>query len=80
MNEKLKTTLEQLLDEDFATLEKMENFKESENWDSLKYVSLVVSLESVFQIQLKKEDIRNLLSVASIKSVLIKNGVQGIET
>lgn len=79
MDEKLKNILEQLLDESFETLEKMQDFKESEDWDSLNYVNLVVSLESEFKIKLKKEDIQQLLSVAGIKTVLVKYGVKEIE-
>lgn len=72
MNEKLKVVLEGVFGEDFSTIEKMENFKDAEMWDSLTYVSLVVSLQSEFKIQLNKEDIQQLNSVAKIKSVLLK--------
>lgn len=76
MNKKLKTVLENILDEDFETLEKIENFRDSEIWDSLRYVNLVVSLESEFKIQLKKKDIQQLFSVANIKSVLSRYGIE----
>lgn len=75
MNNKLKTVLERTFDNDFETLEKIDNFKDSEFWDSLRYVSLVVSLQSEFKIELKKEDIQQLFSVASVKSVLLKYGI-----
>ena len=76
MNEKLKAALEGVFDEDFSILEKMENFKDAEMWDSLKYVSLVLSLQAEFKIQLDKEDIQQLNSVAKIKSVLLKYGIE----
>lgn len=78
MNEpinKLKDILQRALGEDFASLEKVEDFRNSDFWDSLRYVSLVVLLQSEFKLQLKKEDIRQLFSVASIKSVLSGNGI-----
>jgi acyl carrier protein len=76
MNEKLKAVLEKTLDEEYATLEMTENFRDSDFWDSLRYVNLVVSLQSEFKIQLKKEEIRQLFSVASIKAVLLGYGIQ----
>ena len=76
MNEKLKVVLEGVFDEDFSTIEKMENFKDAEMWDSLTYVSLVVSLQSEFKIQLDKEDIQQLNSVAKIKSDLLKYEIE----
>jgi acyl carrier protein len=76
MSDKLKAALEGALGEDFSTLEKMENFKDSDSWDSLRYVALVVSLESEFDIRLKKEDIQQLSSVASIKIVLSTYGIK----
>lgn len=76
MKDKLKAVLEATLDEDVETLEKIENFRDSEIWDSLRYVSLVVSLQSEFKIELKKEDIQQLFSVASIKSALLKYGIE----
>jgi acyl carrier protein len=72
--------LENVLDEDFSAIEQMGSFEESDNWDSLNFVTLVVSLESEFHIKLQKEDIQKLLSVAGIKFVLNKHGVQGIES
>ena len=76
MNEKLKAALERAFDEDFSTIEKMENFKDAEMWDSMTYVSLVVSLQSEFKIKLDKEDIQQLNSVAKIKSVLLKYEIE----
>lgn len=79
MMNKLSDLLENVLGEDFAVLENMENFKESESWDSLAYVNLVMSMESEFGIKLKKEDIQELFSVARIKAILIKYGVKGVD-
>lgn len=76
MSERLKAVLERTLGEDYGTIEKTENFRDADFWDSLRYVNLVVSLQSEFKIQLSKEDIRQLFSVASIKAVLGRYGVQ----
>lgn len=76
MSEKLKAVLERTLGEDFATIENTENFRDADFWDSLRYVNLVVTLQSEFKIQLSKDDIRQLFSVPSIKAVLGRYGVQ----
>ena len=76
MNEKLKTVLEKALGEDFAALEKTKNFRDSDFWDSLRYINLVVALQSEFKIQLKKEDMQRLFSVADIQAVLAGYGIK----
>ncbi len=75
MNERLKTVLERTLGEDYMALEKTENFRDADFWDSVRYVNLVVGLQSEFKIQFEKKDIQQLFSVASIKSVLGRYGV-----
>jgi acyl carrier protein len=76
MDQKLKAVLERVLSDDFESLKKMDNFRDSEYWDSLAYVNLVVSLETEFKIKLKREDIQQLFSIPKIKSVLAKYGIQ----
>jgi acyl carrier protein len=76
MNEKLKEIVTRVLGEDFAAIEAVEDFRDSEFWDSLKYVNLVVSLQNEFKIELKKKDIQQVFSVASIRSVLSGYGIK----
>jgi len=76
MNERLKSVLERVLDEDFETISDVSNFRDADFWDSLKYVTLVVGLESEFKIQLTKDDVQQLLSVRGIKSVLSRYGIE----
>ena len=45
------------------------------NWDSLRQMDLVVSLERDFNISLQMEDIVKMTSVASIIQVLLAKGV-----
>ncbi len=45
------------------------------NWDSLKQMDLVVSLENEFLIELKIDEIIQLDSVTNIKKVLTSRGV-----
>lgn len=75
MNAKLATLLERVLGADVAVLEKIDNFRDSEFWDSLRYVDLVVSLQNEFKVKLDKEQIKRLFSVSDIRSVLAKHGI-----
>lgn len=45
------------------------------NWDSLRQMDLVVSLERDFNISLQMEDIVKMTSVLSIIQVLLEKGV-----
>ena len=75
MTEKLKVLLEEILNEEFAIIEKVENFKDLEFWDSLTYVNLVVGLEKEFQIALTENEIGAILSVNSVEQVLSNHGI-----
>jgi len=75
MSARLTAVLERVLGADIAVLEKVEDFKESEFWDSLRYVDLVVSLQAEFQVKLEKEQIKRLSSVAQVRAVLAQHGI-----
>ena len=49
--------------------------KDSEAWDSLKHMDLVVSLEQTFKIELTFDNIVEMQSVREIKRVLSDRGV-----
>jgi len=76
MQDKLKSLLEKILDEEFEAINRVANFKDLEFWDSLVYVNLVVGLQKEFKVELTKDDIQQVLSVNSIESVLTQHGVK----
>ena len=76
MKERLKNLLAKILDEEFDYLAKVNNFRELEFWDSLKYVNLVVGIQSEFKVNLTKEDIQKLFTVSDIEAVLANHGVK----
>lgn len=43
-------------------------------WDSLRHMELVIAIEETFEIELTGDDIVEMTSVASIRSVLSANG------
>ena len=51
------------------------SIRNSDNWDSLKHMELVVSIEQVFGISLSMDDIVSMVNVKEIKNVLKRNGV-----
>ena len=48
--------------------------QDSDVWDSLKHMELIVSLEEKFGLQLSFEEIVTMQSVANIKRVLKERG------
>ncbi len=46
----------------------------SDAWDSLRHMELVIAIEETFEIELTGDDIVEMTSVASIRSVLSANG------
>ena len=44
--------------------------KETEQWDSLKHMEIISTIETTFELELSFDDIVNMLSVKDIKKVL----------
>lgn len=47
-----------------------------DNWDSLKQMDLVLSIEKEYAIQLTFDDIRKMISVAAIEEVLKQKDIK----
>lgn len=75
MTKKLSDLIENVFDEKYSDVVEMGDFVGFENWDSLTYVNLVVSIENTFNIKLNKDEIKILTSVANIESILEKRGI-----
>lgn len=52
------------------------SFENTEKWDSLKHIELVLSIEEQFNISLDADDIVAMLSFAEIKRVMREKGVK----
>ena len=48
---------------------------ESDCWDSLQHMEIVISIEQTFQIDLTADEIVDMTSVGAIKDVLVAKGV-----
>lgn len=51
--------------------------RDTEGWDSLRHVMLVVGLEQLFAVALSAEEIQSMVTVADIGRVLRERGVDG---
>lgn len=74
MNE-LRALLEELFDELPEPIDDEVPFADMGDWDSIKYMRLVLGLESRFGCELDAEEIQSLASVAAVKRVLQARGV-----
>lgn len=48
----------------------------TENWDSLKHMELIVSIEEQFEITLTADEIVEMISFAEIKRILREKGIK----
>ena len=74
--EKLSALLTDLLGIDPAELDDATPFAELDGWDSLKYMRLVLGVESGFALELAPEEIQRLTSTGAVKDVLKERGVE----
>jgi acyl carrier protein len=75
MNERLVRILSEVLG--LREKEVVPDLKKSDvdNWDSLKQMDLVVSLEREFDLMLEIEDIVKMVSVGDIVAILTEKGI-----
>ena len=73
--EKLRALLDDLVDGLGEQIDDDVPFAETDEWDSLKYMRLVLGIEAEFGCELDPEEIQSLTSVAGIKRVLGARGV-----
>lgn len=50
---------------------------DTEGWDSLKHVMLVVGLEANFAVSLSADEIKSMVTVADISRIMKEKGVDG---
>ena len=50
------------------------SMNDSDAWDSLKHMELIVSIENKFNVDLSADDIVEMIDIKSIKKILNKKG------
>lgn len=68
MEDKIIEILKNVLETENVNIDS--NQDNTENWDSLHQLSLVVELEDVFGVTLEPEEIAEMKSVAEIKKII----------
>ena len=77
MDEKVAGLLAEVLQIPAATVTDDLTMKDTNVWDSLKHMELIVSLEESFGIELSFDEIVAMRSVGEIKRVLRERGAVG---
>jgi acyl carrier protein len=73
--EKLIEILQDTLGISYSSLSKVNHFNELNEWDSLQYLRLVIGLQQGFSVEFSPEEIEQITSVDSIKSILLSKGL-----
>lgn len=74
---RLEAILEKVFGESWAKAAAAPKFSDLEEWDSLRYVQLVVNLQADFGIDLSADEIKQIASSAGISRVLEERGIRG---
>ena len=72
---KLQGFIESVFDEGYSVVAGVKSFRDLEDWDSLKYLKLIVAIQAEFGVELTPEEIQRITSVAAIDEVLRIKGV-----
>lgn len=76
MDDKLNVLMADLLRMDADKVTDELTMQDSDVWDSLKHMELIVSIEDEFDVELSADDIVNMLSVKAIRDILQKKGMR----
>ena len=70
-SERLIEILERVLEVEKLPTEGDVDFKMQDYWDSLKYMSLVLEIETEFQISLSRAELQEVTTLQCVEKVLI---------
>lgn len=69
-SDRLIEILERVLETEKLPMEGDVDFKLQDYWDSLKYMSLVLEIETEFQISLSRVELQEITTLSGIEKVL----------
>ncbi len=76
MQDKLTELMAGLLRLDKSSISDDLTMQQSDVWDSLKHMELIVSIEDEFNVELSSDDIVQMLSVKAIREILKRKGIE----
>ena len=71
-SDRLIEILERVLETENLPMEGDLDFKMQHYWDSLKYMSLVLEIETEFQISLSRVELQEITTLSGIEKILIE--------
>ncbi len=74
-NEQLKHILSDMFSVPADNIAGTFSMQDTDAWDSLKHMELIISLESEFGVQFTADEITEMLNFEKIESILNKKGV-----
>jgi acyl carrier protein len=75
---RLRETVAEILMCDIASLASPSMpLRDTQGWDSLRHVMLVVGLETRFAVKLSAEEIQSMVTLADVDRILTEKGVDG---
>ncbi|MBI4695831.1 MAG: acyl carrier protein [Gammaproteobacteria bacterium] len=72
---RLRKCIEGVFDEPLEKVIAIGEFSNSEDWDSLKYVALVVGIQAEFEVDLTPDEVQSITSVAALEQLLVSRGL-----
>lgn len=77
MEEKLKMLMAELFKMEEDEITDSLTMKDTDGWDSLKHMELIVSIEESFGIELTFDEIVAMQNLKEIKRILRERGIEG---
>lgn len=75
MNDQIKAILSELFNVSTTEISDAFAMENTESWDSLRHMELIVSLESEFNVQFTADEITEMLTFEKIAAILSGKGV-----
>lgn len=72
---RLFETVASVLKVDVSSLDNQSNGKNTENWDSLRHIELVLAVETAFGVTFTMSEMVSMQNLGDMRSLLIKKGV-----
>ena len=69
-SDRLIEMLERVLETEKLPMEGDVDFKVQDYWDSLKYMSLVLEIETEFQISLSSDELQEITTLSGVEKIL----------
>ena len=76
MSERLEKVIGSILGVPSETLSDDSSSENTQGWDSLRQLSILLALESAYGINISTNEAMNVSSIANIKAVLKQHGVE----